>query len=285
MSKRALAVLAFLGITLIAQCAFAQNWSDTQLRFWWGPSFAEPGVLNSAGTAPVNIGKDVISFTHADGYKWGENFFNVDFLKSDSSDPANNSTAGAHEVYIVYRHDLSLSKISHKKVAFAFVKDVEIETGADFNTKNTAFAPSKMMPVLGPAFDIKVPKGFWKVSLLWDKEWNNNGIVHKAVTFNSAVMVASAWEIPVKVGKAPFSFEGFGSLNSSKGLDGFGNGTRPELLLHPKVMYNVGSLFSEKHNVGLGVGYEYWRNKYGENAAITPNADQHLPFVEAAVHF
>jgi nucleoside-specific outer membrane channel protein Tsx len=286
MFRKMFAIAVLLGATCGTQLAHAQ-FQDNSIRYWYGSDFREPDTNKGQ-----NISKNILSFTHVDGgYKLGNNFLNIDLLKSNHTDPANNApTAGATEVYIVYRHDVSLNKITNsKKFTFGPVKDVLITGGVDLNTKNTTFAPGKRMPVFGPTFALKVPKGFWDVSLLWDKEWNNNGIplsfVNHAVVFKSAAMVTTAWGVPLfKIGKAPLSFEGFGLLNSTKGKDGFGNGTKPETLLHPKLMYNVGSLFGEKHNYSVGVGYEYWNNKFGNDNHANPGSCAHAPFVEVALH-
>jgi nucleoside-specific outer membrane channel protein Tsx len=284
MLKKILATVVLLGATFSTQFAFGQ-FQDNSFRYWYSPDFRESDTNNGK-----NISKNILSFTHVDGgNKLGNNFLNVDMLKSNAGDPTASSsgttTEGATEVYIVYRHDVSLDKVTNsKKFSFGPVKDVLITGGADLNTKNTEFAPEKRMPVFGPTFSLKVPHGFWDVSFLWDKEWNNNGIVGKGVEFKSAAMLASAWGFPFRIGKAPMSFEGFGTLNSTKGKDGFGNGTKPETLLHPKLMYNIGSLFSEKHNYSIGVGYEYWNNKFGNDNHANPGSCAHAPFAEVALH-
>ncbi len=263
MIRKLLASAILLGATFCTSAAYAQ-FQDNAFRYWASPDFREPDTNNGE-----NIVKNVLSFTHVDGgNKLGNNFLNVDMLKSGAEDPnasatPGSDTIGAIEVYVVYRHDVSLNKsFKTKKFAFGPVKDVLITAGVDLNTKNTQFAPEKRMPVFGPTFAVKVPKGFWDISLLWDKEWNHNGYggftpSHNPggqVVFNSAVMLATAWAVPiVKIGKAPLSFEGFANINSAKGLDGSGNGTKPETLLHPKLMYNIGSLFGEKHVYSIGV--------------------------------
>jgi nucleoside-specific outer membrane channel protein Tsx len=243
------------------------------------------------------------------GNKFGDNFVNMDILKSNAGDPTATTcgmpftncsspsvnTIGAIELYFVYRHNISLSKLTKRKLAFGPIKDVLFTAGVDLETKNTEFAPEKKTPVFGPTFAIKIKKGFWDVSTLWVKEWNHNGYgaylpnpaiynANGGVNFRSQVMVASAWLYPFKVGKAPFTFEGFGNIASSKGPDGSGNGTKPETLLHPKLMYNFGSLVGEKHNWQLGVGYEYWEHKFGEDSKLNPGSVQNAPFVELAIH-
>jgi hypothetical protein len=293
MFKKLLVMVVFLGATFSTQFAHAQ-FQDNAFRYWYSSAFREPDTNNGQ-----NISKNIISFTHVDGgNKYGNNFLNVDLLKSNAGDPtAGDPTIGAVEVYVVYRHDVSLNRVTKsKKFSFGPIKDVLITAGADLNTKNTAFAPEKRMPVFGPTFAIKVRKGFWDVSLLWDKEWNHDGFGSfdtnparynpgGGVEFHSAAMLATAWSIPLfKIAKAPLSFDGFGDINSAKGPDGAGIGTRPETLLHPKLMYNFGQLISEKHNWQLGFGYEYWNNKFGEDNRHYPGACANAPFAELAIH-
>jgi hypothetical protein len=98
------------------------------------------------------------------------------------------------------------------------------------------------------------------------------------------MMISTAWNIPFKVAKVPLSFEGFGLLNTSKGPDGAGNPTKPETLLHPKLMYNFGKLIGEKHNWQIGVGYEYWEHKYGEDTKHNSGSIQNAPFAALTIH-
>jgi hypothetical protein len=278
MLSKTLRLLAVLAAALGASGARALDWSDNAFRYWWGPDFTEPAN-------PSHVGKNVISFTHADGYKWGGNFLNIDLLysKASSGDVVHglNSvpSAGAAEFYVVYRHALSLNKITGS-TAFSFsplIRDVNIELGGDFNSKNNAFASRKIMPVGGVVFALNVP-GFFNLGVLADKEWNDNAIVGKKVTFDVTALFTAAWSIPVF---GPVSLDGFANVNLPKGKDGFGNETKTEVLLHPKAMIDLGSLFGSK-GYQVGAGWEYWVNKYGSNANV--GAKQSTVFLEAALH-
>ncbi len=280
MHKNMLRLLAVLALALTARSARALDWDDNAFRYWWGPSFREPG--NSS-----DVGKNVISFTHADAYKWGGNFLNIDLLYSSphSNDVVHGlnpvTDAGAAEFYVVYRHTLSLNKITGTK-SFSIgpvIRDVGIELGADVNSKHNAFAARKIMPVAGVTFSLNVP-GFLNVGILADKEWNTNAIVGKEVTFDVTPMFAAAWGIPVY---GPVSFEGFADVNLPKGKDGFGGDTKTEVLLHPKAMVDVGRLWGSK-GYQLGAGWEYWLNKYGADHSTTIGAKQSTVFLEAALH-
>ena len=81
------------------------------------------------------------------------------------------------------------------------------------------------------------------------------------------------------------AFEGFASVNLPKGKDGFNRDTVTELLVHPRVMFDAGTLFGTK-GYQLGVGYEYWLNKFGNNhkAVGVTGAEQATVVLEAAIH-
>ncbi len=246
MIRKILLSLLVAACGVVAQPAQAAEWSDNAIRYWVGTSFKEPGV-GANGTDGTDIAKNVFSFTHASGYKYGGNFLNVDVLLSSSVDNANNSNAGAAEIYAVYRTDLSFNRISGSKMfSFGPVRDVLLIAGADLSAKNTAFAAHVMKPVAGLALSFDVP-GFLNIGALAEKEWNNNGIVGK----------------------------------------GFGNPTKTEVLLHPKLMGDVGALWGNpKSGFKLGVGFEYWLNKFGndKNNPFAPGSEAKTPFLEAQVH-
>jgi hypothetical protein len=295
---RKLLALTVIAVAFAAPAAQALDWSDNAFRDWYGTSFKEPGVGAAGDLSGYNIAKNIVSFTHVDGWKYGGNFLNIDFLLSAGGakgDPAANSSDGAAEVYAVYRTHLSLNKAtSTKTFNWGPMRDLLIETGIDLSTKNTAFAPHKVMPVLGPSVEFDVP-GFWSLSFFVNKEWNNNGIAHVRsdgtvdftsggpVTFDATFMVATAWGVPLF--GLPLSFDGFGNVNLPKGKDGFNNETKTELLLHPKLMWDVGSSWgSPKSGYKLGVGWEYWVNKFGNDHNKVAGALASTPFVEAQIH-
>lgn len=268
MVQKSLASLAALAVIAAAPSAQALEWSDNSFHLAYGTAYREP--FN-----PQNISKTTLTYQHVDGYKWGGNFLNIDFLYSTSGEgddvqgggvpgvlPARAiTTAGATEVYAVYRHTLSLNKVTGSK-AFAIgpvIRDVGIVAGMDANTKNHAFSSRKIMPVAGVGFSLNVP-GFLNVELLANKEWGVNGAVGKDTSFDVTPMFAASWGIPLY---GPVTFEGWGLVNLSKGDGGIaGADTATEVHLYPKLMVDVGQLFGSK-GYQLGVGFEYWLNKFG----------------------
>ncbi|ART79069.1 hypothetical protein [Oceanisphaera avium] len=271
-SKRILTVSA-LAMAVAAPHVSAANWSDTFVGYRYGSNFTEP--YNDS-----KIKKNVLGLTHASGYDYGQNFFNVDLLQSNSQDPANGDDKGegdgAFEAYVTYRHQLHLGKVFDADMSFGPVKEVALTAGFDANTKNTEFAPRKQMLVVGPTLKFDVPKGFVDFSVLYAHERNhsNSGtpLVSKDVTFNDYTIYNLTWGVPFDLGAVPMKFQGFGNWATPKG-----QGTTDERLVRTSLMVDVGQLaFNKDNTFWLGVGYEYWRNKFGNDVKSFPNGDKGL---------
>jgi nucleoside-specific outer membrane channel protein Tsx len=268
--------------SVFAGTAAAADWSDNSIGYRRGTQYMEPAN-------PKKIKKDIFSFTHVSGYKLGTNLFTVDLLMSDRNDPAAPTQApatgpGAQEIYMVYRHALSLSKVTGSpRFKFGPVRDVGIQAGFDFNAKDDAFAPRVRKFLIGPSLSFDVP-GFFDAGLLYYKEHNHNGIVPPGTTdevkFKSTYQFAFAWGIPVAAINA--KFDGFLTHTGKKGKDGFGAQTEAETLSRAYLMFDVGSLMGKKQTFYIGPGLEYWHNKFGSPA--TSGADYTAFQIAAEVH-
>ncbi|WP_417583691.1 hypothetical protein [Nitrincola sp.] len=285
--KKAKKLLAVSVMTLTAGVISGQaqafNWSDTFIGYRYGSEFTEPGNTN-------DIRKNVLTLGHASGYDYGQNFFNLDMLQSDKKDAASGSDNGATEFYLTYRHQLYISKLLDADFSFGPVKDVSLTAGFDLNTKNTAFAPRKRMFVVGPTFKMDVP-GFMDVSFLAAYETNHCGLSAcgapgntNDIDFDPYYLMSIAWGIPFEIKGAPLRFQGFANFISSKGDNNFGNETKPETLIRPALMLDVGRYVLGRDNtLRVGVGYEYWRNKFGNPSG--PGIDTDAWTLNAQWHF
>jgi len=277
-----LAGFCVLGLT-IAPVAGASEWSDTFIGYRYGTQYREPGNTE-------DIAKNIVQFQHASGYKYGSNFFNLDVLNSDSKDPIAGGGSGATEAYLVYRHLLSLSKVTGSPYKFGIVRDVGITAGFDLNTKNDPFGSRKRMFVVGPTLSFDVP-GFFDLSFLLHTEHNHNGLpfaTHHEVGFDNTYDIEGAWGIPFNLG-IPAKFKGFFDYVGKKGKDGTLVETKPELLVEAAVLFDVGSLAGKKDVFYAGVGYQYWHNKFGNDPngipGGLPGTKASLPQLELEVHF
>ncbi len=250
--------------------ASAADWSDTSIGVRYGTKFDEP--YNGK-----DITKTIVNLTHASGYKYGSNYFNVDFLKSDNVD------SNAQEIYVVYRNTLDLGKITGKNFAFGPVRGAGLTLGFDVNTKNDpGYASKKRMLVAGPTLMVDVP-GFLNVSLLLLKESNRPNGVKERYSYDVHPMLNLAWGIPV--GSTGLSFEGFTNYIASKGTNEFGGGTAPELNIDAQLMYDVSPFVgASKNSFRVGVAYQYWRNKFG-NPHSVPGSLAKTPMIRADYHF
>ncbi|NMG66777.1 hypothetical protein GPA19_17705 [Azoarcus indigens] len=272
---------------LVPNAAQAATWSDTFIGYRFGTDFREPNNRDE-------VRKHVLQLTHASGYSIGQNFVNLDVLQSDGKDPASGSDSGATEFYLTYRHQFHLGKIFDKDMSFGPVKEVAVTAGFDLNTKNTRFAPRKRLLVVGPTLKFDVP-GFLDLSLLYGREQNHCGLGSPAcpksdITFDPQWIVSASWGIPFQAGPVPLKFQGFINYMSEKGKDYAGVKTKEETLMRTSLMVDVGQMVSGKKNTFLmGVGYELWRNKFGNHsnaAGVTkPGIDTNAPTFQMEWHF
>lgn len=278
------AAVAGIALGLGPTGAIAAEWSDTSIGWRYGTRFAEPFEGN-------DIHKHILDFQHASGYRYGTNFFNVDLLMSDSKDPANgggpngNSTAGAQEAYVVYRNFLSLGKITAIEYKYGPVRDIGATLGFDWNTKNDAYGSRKRMLVGGPTLSIDVP-GFLNVSVYALSESNAPNGIDGRYYYKTHPMLDINWNIPF--GDSPFNFQGYFDYIGAKGTNEFGSGTVPETHADVAIMLDVGRVAgAPKNTFKLGVEYEYWRNKFG-NDHTGPAGDgafAKTPMIRAEYHF
>lgn len=263
----------------------AVTWSDTFVGYRHGSEFREPNN-------PRNVEKHIVQFSHASGYTMGQNFLNLDIFRSDEADPTvRGGDKGATELYLVYRHQLHLGKALGKSFAFGPLKELALTAGFDLNTKDSPVQPRKRVLVAGPTLKFDVP-GFLDVSLLFGREWNQNklGSPKQRVAFDAQWILNTAWGIPFTVGPVPLRFQGFANHLSKRGEDYNGRKTKAETLMRAALMVDVGQMVSGRKNTFLmGVGYEYWRNKFGNHANANgvekPGIDTNAPTFQMEWHF
>lgn len=277
----------FFGLLGCACAAVGAEWSDTSIGYRYGKSFGEPYI-------PEDISKNIFNLTHASGYKYGTNFFNVDLLLSDDKDPLSpTSSNGAHEVYVVYRHTLDFSKVSGQDLKVGPIRSFGLTAGFDLNTKNDAgYNSEKRMLVLGPTLMIDVP-GFWNISVvaLWESNAPQNKYTNVSTprySYDVHPMLTSSWGIPFNIGPVPLSFEGYANFIASKGKNEFGGNTKPETNIDMQVMYDFGQpLGLGKNTFKAGVEYQFWHNKFGNDhtGPAGGGAFARTPMVRLEYHF
>lgn len=285
--------------------AYAADWSDTSISYRYLPQ--ESGFSLDRNNQPLDVAKSIIQLTHVSGYKYGSNFFDVNFIKSDNNNPADDGTlpfgpapgtgSGAVEVFGMYRHNLSLGAVSGRDLKFGPVKDISLTAGFNLSTKNDFNGAATRAVVLGPTFHFALPAGFLNVGLLAYKESNNTafGITDPSgnvlsppgrVSYDWTAQLAAAWSVPFHAG-IPAKLQGFLAVTGPKGML-----TKTETLLDTTVMFDIGSLVGKKDTFYAGIGYRYWNNKFGtdEGAAgyqglVNKAGHVSTPIVQLEAHF
>jgi nucleoside-specific outer membrane channel protein Tsx len=272
--------LALLPVSLgLSFSALAADFSDTTLAYRFGTSFTEPA-------RPKDITKHIPTLSHLNSNRTGIHFLSLEGRFSDANDPAKNSSDGADEYLFNYRWQLPAGRVFDKPVNFGPVRDVALLAGIDLTTKNTLFAPRKRAWMIGPVIRLDVP-GYLDVGLLYYKERNHKGIPgtpRPDTEFDGTWLLNLMWGIPFQVGPTSAVFQGLFNRLGEKGDDFNYRPTAGETLLRTAVMFDVGPSFGlSKKAFMAGVGYEWWKNKYGTPAGIGTHT--RTPTLNFEIHF
>jgi hypothetical protein len=239
----------------------------------------DPGVSNSG-----KFGKDVYTFTHFDVWGYGTNFFNVDLLKSPSVDPAASSTAGATEIYGLFRSTFGLNQLfGTKAFTTGILNNVSLEVGADMNTENNKLGPAKKSMVAGLQFSFALPyKGYFNISPLVYKEYNHNyfttlsGNTSGDTEFNATWALETVYSMPLGFlpPSVPLTFSGRAAFYGPKGKSWSGDtqNTSTEFNSEQRLTLDVGKMVMGKADIfSTYIGYRYWQNKFGLNSSSNTN--------------
>ena len=266
--------------------------SDTQVSYYHEFTAKEPGIPATKGN-PLNgrpIPKNVVNISHVDAWEYGTNFLSLDPKGFAFPNLGIQTGIGATEAYGIYRGTLSGNAITGTK-AFnvpGIVKDISLSYGTDLNSKDQAFGSEKRLVVAGLNFAFDVPAGFLNLSVHASKEFNRNGIVplpFRDVEFNFTPEFEIVYSIPLTFTNLPLSIVGFNNIVCPKGTDGFGNKTVTEFLSRSNLVLDVGKLvYDQPNKVDAFIGFQYWRNKFGNDAATTPGAEEKTFLAGFAFH-
>ncbi len=290
----ALAAAGFGVAGLSPAQASSIEFQDFYLSYRYLPDNEAPGY---PGSTPENA----INLSYANAWTYGSNFFSLDFEQFNLGDASHTiapqSNLGSSEFYGVFRTTLSGDKIFHTN-AFAIgpFSDIGFQLGGDYDVQNDSFASYKRLLVAGPEFDVALPKGFWSISPQISHEWDTNGFAYPEGprdSFAPTFEIETAWLYPFNVGPLPLQFTGFANLIGPKGKGyteppGYSGDFyhKTEILFHPKLMLDAGSLIGyTPGKLMVGVGYEFWMNKFGSYKPYVEGTQQSSVFFEVGYHF
>ena len=226
---------------VLMQPAHAVEWSITELHLLYGnldvPTFAGGGDSDYF----------VYTFQHADGWKYGDNFFFIDVLD------ARNSGFQDFDLYGEWYSNFSLSKVTGKKVDAGVISDIGFILG--FNWARDADV-KKYLPGIRLSLDIG---GFAFTNLditayIDDSKGVSSGGAPKE---DDSFMVDFNFARPFKISESNFSVEG--QIEYIRKRDNeFGDKVESWILAQPQFRWNLND------QVSLGIEYQYWMNKLGD---------------------
>jgi hypothetical protein len=270
---------------LLTPAVGALQWQDNSISYTYSNQFTEPGISQK-------VTKNIVEYVHANGYSLGNNLFRAKVMRSGDEDPAESGDKGATEIYLVYRHLLSLGAVTGKSLAFGPVSDVGLTAGFDFNRKNNTFGPRKRLLVIGPTLKFDVPpRSMLNLSLLLANERNECNLPpclapggERKKSFENYPIVHMAWRFPLPLGSWNTLLEGFALKGFRRGTDYVGKPWAYETLMRAAWLVDVGaSMIDRPNTLFAGIGYEYWRNKYG--ASGIPGVDTNAPTLQLKWRF
>lgn len=237
----------------------AANWSTTEVQFLHGNlDKAFQGGDSSAETNSTTI----LTFQHASGWKYGDNFFFFDHLNYGRTDAE--KAAGApsdDEIYGEWYSNFSLGSITGGDFSIGPIKDVGIIAGFNF-----AQEVDTLYYLPGVRLSLNLP-GF-AFANLDTTLYIQNGSDKMGNREDNAYMIDFNWAYPFKIGNTSWSIEGHMEYISGadKEVSGVDSGKRESwILAQPQLRFDVGeAVGNTPGQLFLGFEYQYWKNKLGD---------------------
>jgi nucleoside-specific outer membrane channel protein Tsx len=254
--------IKFIGTALLATTfavsSQAAIWSSSEVHYSSGD------YLNSDNDKH-DVTTSILTFQHASGHKYGDNFFFVDHSRVKDG----NST-----LYAEWYSNFSLGAISGNDMSFGMVKDVGLIAGFNFasDVDSTWFLPGVRLALDIPGFAFaNLDMTAYNHVAGGDK---SDG-VFTVVDETSSYMLDFNWAYPFKMAGGSWSLEGHAEfiagrdqINKYSYDPNTGKATPTKLenwiLIQPQLRFDLGeALGNDAGNFFVGVEYQYWKNKLG----------------------
>ncbi|MES2871274.1 MAG: outer membrane protein OmpK [Pseudomonadota bacterium] len=250
--NRTISSLMLAGSLLTGAPAVAGDllqWQSNSLTYLYGKNFeVNPQI------------QQTVTFEHADGWKYGDNFFFLDRIFYNGKEDGN---AGPNTYYGEFSPRLSMGKIFDQKFEFGPIKDVLLAMTYEFGEGDTEAY------LIGPGFDLNVP-GFDYFQLNFYQRFPEGNRAGKGVW-----QITPAWSYTLPVGNSDILIDGF--MDWVVDNDKNARGTyHANLHFNPQIKYDLGKALSwGDKQLYVGVEYDYWKNKYGieDSGVFTTNQD------------
>ena len=229
----------FLLLIITSGYANGFDWQNNEIQYLHGTGYRMPGN-------PQQVSFSTITLTHADGWKYGRNFFFMDTYISDAGEPSQTSVYGEAYSY------LTLGKVLGKDLSLGYFKDINAAIGVNAGESFDSPSSGNRTFLYGVSIDFALP-GFslFTLDLLQHDQFEN-------IPNGSSLQITPVWILPFTIAGTKWSFEGFTDFIGKKN-PGYAN----TIISQPQIRLDVGDLFGKSNHFYIGVEYEYWHNKFG----------------------
>jgi len=230
-----------IGATLLSTTSFAANWSETSMSFARGSNFAE--IFGSDNN------RSELSFEHASGFNYGDNYFWLDVTDSQSGTTSNNT-----ELYGEWSPRFSMGKAFSFYNKDRFVQDVLLSATLEFGRDSGVQTRSRL---LGFGLDLKIPYfAFFQYNFYVRDNLDKTGR-----TFQSTF----AYRLPINFSKKVKITYGayIDFVHGEEGTDS--DSTLAEAYWHTgqQLLLDLGAFWAKENVIHVGLEYQYWNRKYG----------------------
>jgi len=226
-----LAHLTILLSSFVASPCYSFDWTSSNVQLLYGSDFE----LGDPDRTTVTV-------EHANGWKYGQNFFFVDVITHNDI---------GVEVYAEAYSYLSFNKITGTEMSLGPIKDIALLAGINISNKpeNDHFKAY----LAGLSFDLS-NKHFDYLQL------DIAAFKSDDVSNRYGLQFTPVWSYPFAIGSANFKFRGFADFRTAN----TNNSGNFHILAQPQVLLDIGELAGQKkETVYIGTEYTYWHNKFG----------------------
>lgn len=231
----------------------AADWSTTELQYQYGRLVA-PAFSGGAAS-----GTHIVTLQHASGWGFGDVFFFVDSLHDPHKDSFNDDDLYG-ELYV----NFSLGKLLGKPVTLGAISDIGVIAGLNVgqDAKVTKYLPGLRLSWNLPGFAF-LNTDF--MAYLDDSDGTARGGAPKE---SDSYLIDVNWAHPFNIGSQSFSIEGHVEYAGERHNE-FGAPVSYWILAQPQFRWDIGkALYDKPSQLYLGIEYQYWRNKLGDNRTI-----------------
>ena len=197
----------------------------------------------------------IITFQHASGWQYGDNFFFIDRIDDDLNDGFNDK-----DWYGEWYTNFSIGKMRGKDISMGPIKDIGILMG--FNWAADADV-TKYLPGIRLSWDIP---GFAFLNTdITSYIDDSDGVAEGGVpSEDDSFMIDINWAYPFSIGDQDFSISGHMEYIGERDNE-FGDTVENWILAQPQFRWDIGkNILDEKGKMFVGIEYQYWQNKLGD---------------------